>query len=682
MPAQTVIKLRRDTAADWASVNPVLADGEVGLESDSGLVKYGNGTSQWSDLPYTTASSVKTKVQNNTGSSIPKGSVVYISGASGDNPRITLADADTETTSSKTLGLTEATIANGGQGYVIESGLITGLDTAAATAGQSVWLSSTAGQFVFNAPPAKPAHSVYLGVVIRAHANQGAILVKVQNGYELNELHDVNAGNPSTNDVLQWNGTAWVNADVVTQVTSAIVDSAPSTLDTLNELAAALGDDANFATTVTNALAGKASTTHTHAISDVTNLQTSLDAKAPLANPTFTGTVSGITKAMVGLDNVDNTSDANKPISTATQTALDGKAAISHTHSISNVTGLQTALDGKLSATVTSPTSGQFISYNGTTWTNVASPAAPISVGPNNNIAVPTSAIGNKADTTENIAVGTGSLAGAINFNGRNVAIGGNAMNAYTGAYSVGIGGAALQKGSSWESVAIGYQAAESPLNSNGLGQRSVVIGHQAARAVNFGESLTAVGAGSLVSITSGSWNTAIGRSTLRSVTTGNNNTSIGGPNFTLTTGSNNTMLGYGAEASSATVSNEITLGDSQITNLRCNDTTISGLSDARDKTQVTDMEYGLDFIEKLRPVNFIWNQRDGGRVGLKDSGFIAQELMSVEDQFDANEWLHLTSRNNEERYEAAPGRLIPVLVKAVQELSAEVKALKEQING
>ena len=56
-----------------------------------------------------------------------------------------------------------------------------------------------------------------------------------------------------------------------------------------------------------------------------TATQTALNLKAPLASPTFTGTVSGITKAMVGLSNVDNTSDANKPISTATQTALNAK---------------------------------------------------------------------------------------------------------------------------------------------------------------------------------------------------------------------------------------------------------------------------------------------------------------------------------------------------------------------
>jgi hypothetical protein len=97
--------------------------------------------------------------------------------------------------------------------------------------------------------------------------------------------------------------TAFVNTAV-----SDLVDSAPGTLDTLNELAASLGDDPNYATTITGLLANK----------------------APLANPTFTGTINGITKSMVGLSNVDNTSDTNKPISSATQTALDLKAPLAN----------------------------------------------------------------------------------------------------------------------------------------------------------------------------------------------------------------------------------------------------------------------------------------------------------------------------------------------------------------
>jgi hypothetical protein len=105
----------------------------------------------------------------------------------------------------------------------------------------------------------------------------------------------------------------------VSAAVSALVNSAPSSLDTLKELADALGSDANFATTVTNALA----------------------TKAPINNPTFTGTVGGVTKSVVGLGNVDNTSDLNKPISSATQSALDNKANLTHVHG--NITN-----DGKI----------------------------------------------------------------------------------------------------------------------------------------------------------------------------------------------------------------------------------------------------------------------------------------------------------------------------------------------
>lgn len=304
MPAQTIFKKRRGAAAEWVSANPILANGEEGYETDTGFSKIGDGTTAWAALDYQKVSRVAEKVKNSTGSTIAKGAVVYISGATGDEPLVSLADADAELTSSKTLGLSGESIINGANGEIITNGILRGLNTSAATAGDSVWLSSTAGQFVFGAPPAKPAHSVYLGVVVRAHANQGVILVKVQNGYELNELHDVNAGSPSTGDALIWDGTAWVNQQVdvsgaidihnsdttnvhgiadtsllatksyadnaAATAAAAIIDSAPTTLDTLNELAAALGDDANFATTMTNALA----------------------AKAPLASPIFTGTVT------------------------------------------------------------------------------------------------------------------------------------------------------------------------------------------------------------------------------------------------------------------------------------------------------------------------------------------------------------------------------------------------------
>lgn len=95
------------------------------------------------------------------------------------------------------------------------------------------------------------------------------------------------------------------------------------------------------------ALDGKADASHVHSTANVTGLDAALAAKAPLASPAFTGTPTGITKAHVGLGSVDNTADSAKPISTATQTALNGKAATSHTHTTANVTGLDAALAAK-----------------------------------------------------------------------------------------------------------------------------------------------------------------------------------------------------------------------------------------------------------------------------------------------------------------------------------------------
>jgi len=116
----------------------------------------------------------------------------------------------------------------------------------------------------------------------------------------------------------RWADLVYFTADAA-QAIQDLLDGAPGVLDTLNELAASLGDNPDFIGTMT----------------------TNLAAKAPIANPTFTGTVAGVTKSMVGLANVDNTSDTNKPVSSATQTALDAKlsssTAASTYETISNV---------------------------------------------------------------------------------------------------------------------------------------------------------------------------------------------------------------------------------------------------------------------------------------------------------------------------------------------------------
>ena len=124
-------------------------------------------------------------------------------------------------------------------------------------------------------------------------------------------------------------------------------------------------------------------------------------------------------------------------------------------------------------------------------------------------------------------------------------------------------------------------------------------------------------------------------------------------------------------------LSNEITLGDSNISAIRAQVTSISSLSDKRDKKDIKDSVYGLDFVDNLKPVTFEWDRRDGAKKGLKDVGFVAQELQEVDD-----EYTRLVYESNPEKLEATYGRLIPIMAKAIQELSAEVKELKKQING
>lgn len=158
-----------------------------------------------------------TNVRNQTGSTIGAFQVVYISGATGNKPLISLADADTEATSSKTYGVTATSIANNGTGDVVTVGELSGIDTSAFTEGDSLWLSSTAGGVV-TSPPAEPAHSVFIGTVIRSHPTLGVIDVAIANGYELTELHGVQITTPTDNQGLFYNSTStlWENKSITT----------------------------------------------------------------------------------------------------------------------------------------------------------------------------------------------------------------------------------------------------------------------------------------------------------------------------------------------------------------------------------------------------------------------------------------------------------------------------------
>lgn len=172
-----------------------------------------------------------------------------------------------------------------------------------------------------------------------------------------------------------------------------------------------------------------------------------------------------------------------------------------------------------------------------------------------------------------------------------------------------------------------------------------------------------------------------VGKGSLSSVT-GVNNTALGvNAGLNLVDGTNSMLLGYNAQPTSASASNQITLGNSSITTLRCQATAITSLSDARDKNLVSDIPFGLQFINVLRPVQFVWNTRDGARYNEPDIGFIAQDVVAAEDAFRAHDILKLTERDNPDRLEVTQGRLIPILVKAIQELTERVADLESELD-
>ena len=303
-----------------------------------------------------------------------------------------------------------------------------------------------------------------------------------------------------------------------------------------------------------------------------------------------------------------------------------------------------------------------------------------------------------KQNTTGDANTATGSYAlkenttGTVNTASGYLALRGNTtgyQNTATGSYSL------FNTTSGYANTATGVNA----MRSNQTGKLNTATGCTALRQNTTGINNTASGYGALYGCTTGSNNTAMGRNSGQNLTTGDENTFYGhhsGKGVTTglqntfigkeagfavgaITGYRQTCLGANSNPSSTSVNDEVTLGSSNTGSLRCQVTTITALSDERDKTDITDLDAGLDFINCLRPVDFTWNMRDGGKVGIPDVGFIAQELQQA--QITNNKVIpQLIMDENPDKLEAGYGALLPVMVKAMKELSAKNDALEARL--
>lgn len=316
-----------------------------------------------------------------------------------------------------------------------------------------------------------------------------------------------------------------------------------------------------------------------------------------------------------------------------------------------------------------------------------------------------------------NTAIGTASM--CFNTTGMsNTSLGSNSLEQNTTGYSnTAVGALALYFNTgTYENTAVGVNA----LYNNNASQNTAV-GAYCLQDNQNGDLNTAVGATALTHNTTGQYNTSIGFNSMARNTTGTNNTAVGinalqfnienigntavgadcfntttaifqgtyctaigysaatnAPSAPLSPYTNSSYIGFSAQP--VTGNNEIILGNSSISYLYCA-ASITSPSDARDKKDIESLKQnsGIDFVNKLNPVDFVWNMRDGGKVDIKEQGFIAQELQQVQEETN----IHVPSLvddSNPDKLQASYTRLIPVMVQAIKDLKSEIDTLKQQL--
>lgn len=155
-------------------------------------------------------------VKSSDGGARNEGQAVYITGSDGTNKLVALAQANTEPTSSKTFAVMTESISGGSKGFCTTFGLVRNLNTDHLTEGAAVWLSPTTPGNLTSTRPTAPNHAVFVGFCVRRNLNNGVLFVNIQNGYELDELHNVKITNPQNGQVLKYDSAQglWVNGTV------------------------------------------------------------------------------------------------------------------------------------------------------------------------------------------------------------------------------------------------------------------------------------------------------------------------------------------------------------------------------------------------------------------------------------------------------------------------------------
>ena len=330
---------RRGTAAQWISTNngdgPILAIGEIGYESDTNKFKIGDGVNHWVDLSYFV--DLETTIAGAPGL---LNSLDELAAAIGDDPAFfttvatNLSNHQSDTTNIHGIADTSLLVTTTGTQTLTNKTITSPSGLVKADVGLSN---------VDNTSDANKPVSTATQAALDLKANSSAITELAQDavntaivaGTGLDKVYDDaantitldidstvatktyadNAVSTHNSDTTNIHGIA-DTADLATQ--DYVLDQISNSTDAYPDMAGdgIAWDAVNEAFDVDNTVAR------------VSDVQSDLDLKANIDSPTFTGTVAGVTKAHVGLGNVDNTSDENKPLSTAATTALNLKAPL------------------------------------------------------------------------------------------------------------------------------------------------------------------------------------------------------------------------------------------------------------------------------------------------------------------------------------------------------------------
>lgn len=360
-------------------------------------------------------------------------------------------------------------------------------------------------------------------------------------------------------------------------------------------------------------------------------------------------------------------------------TAVGSRALITNTSGVNNVAVGVSALETNSSGNSNIAIGRSALFDNDTGESNVAlgTTALANNISGAHNLAVGRDSLFTNTTSTGNIGIGFAAMF-TSNSGISNVAIGGSSLYSNTSGFNnVAVGVDAMFTNTTGDGcVAIGHNA----LKLNLSGDENVAVGFEALKTNSTGVSNTATGYQALIASTSSN-NVAVGHIALVGCTSGGSNTGIGKSALgNLTTGSGNTGINpmnssntYAPVFDVTTENNRFVAGSTAVTNAYVQ-VAWTVVSDARDKTDFAPVPHGLDFVTKLKPTTYRYkaNRSDTEGHGPLRYGFKAQDVLELEGDNPI-----IVDTEDLEKLKLNDQSMIAVLVKAIQELKAELDAYK-----